>query len=272
MKAIDAGAIEIAYFEEGEGPLVLLLHGFPDTAHGWEAVACGLVAAGYRVVRPNLRGYFPTSLAPDGRYNMELVGDDLLSLIDALGGQSARVVANDWGAAGAYCAAAKHGSRFDKLVTVASPHPGAIVPTPQLIWSMRHFLQLKAPGAIRRLKKRDYALVDTLVARWSPAWDYDPEEQTRAVKRAFSEPGCAEAAVAYYKQSQPKPPAILNQRIRVPTVLFAGEQDGALPRLEPYEHSRNFFSNDLEIVVGPGGHFMHREHPGWFVEKLVSVL
>lgn len=272
MKTIRAGTIESAYFEEGQGPLVLLLHGFPDTAHGWAAAVPALVAAGFRVVRPNLRGYYPSSLAPDGRYDMEVLGDDLLSLIGALGEESARVVANDWGAAGAYCAAAKEGKRIEKLVTVASPHPGAMAPSPKTMWRMRHFFELKAPGALGRLRKNDYALVDQLVARWSPAWSYDPEVETRPVKSAFSEPGCAEAAVSYYKQLEPKPPAVLNQKISVPTVLFAGERDGAFPDLAPYERSRDFFSAPVEIMTGPGGHFMHREHSEWFVEKLLMVL
>lgn len=272
MKTIRAGAVDIAYFEEGEGPLVLLLHGFPDTPHGWAAAVPGLVAAGYRVVRPNLRGYYPSSLAPDGRYDMEVLGDDLLSLIGALGEKSARVVANDWGAAGAYCAAAKEGEGLEKLITVASPHPRAITPGPKTMWRMRHFFELKAPGALGRLRKNDYALVDQLVVRWSPAWNYDPEVETRPVKSAFSEPGCAEAAVAYYKQLGAQPPAILNEKISIPTVLFAGEHDGAFPDPDPYERSRDFFSGPLEILTGPGGHFMHREHPEWFVGKLLSAL
>lgn len=272
MKTIRAGTVDIAYFEEGQGPLVVLLHGFPDTAHGWAAAVPGLVAGGYRVVRPNLRGYYPSSFAPDGRYDMEVLGNDLLSLVDALGEESARVVANDWGAAGAYCAAAKEGARFEKLVTIASPHPRAIAPTPKMLWRMRHFFELSAPGAVGRLRNNDCALVDRLVARWSPAWDYDPEEQTRPVKSAFSEPGCAEAAISYYRQLGPKPPAVLNQMVPVSTVLFAGEQDGAMPELDPYERSREFFSAPVEIQSGPGGHFMHREHPEWFMERLLSVL
>src|SRR5580658_10060075 len=102
---VEANGVRFAYFEEGKGPLVLLLHGFPDTPHTWDAVRPAVAAAGYRAVTPFLRGYAPTSVPADGAYDAETLGRDVVALIDALGERRAVVVGHDWGAAAAYSAA-----------------------------------------------------------------------------------------------------------------------------------------------------------------------
>src|SRR5947209_9869516 len=103
---IEANGLRFAYFEEGQGPLVLLLHGFPDTAHTWDEVRPALAGAGYRAVSPFMRGYFPTAIPADGKYDSETLGRDALALIEALGEKQAVVVGHDWGASAAYAAAA----------------------------------------------------------------------------------------------------------------------------------------------------------------------
>ncbi|MCA9771955.1 MAG: alpha/beta fold hydrolase [Myxococcales bacterium] len=92
MKTIDANGIRFAYREEGTGPLVLLLHGFPDTSETWADVMPKLAAAGWRAVAPNLRGYPPTSAPADGDYSVLRLGEDVLALIEALGAERAVVV------------------------------------------------------------------------------------------------------------------------------------------------------------------------------------
>src|SRR5919112_1132686 len=95
---VHANGIEFGYLEAGEGPLVLLLHGFPDDAHTWSAQMDGLAGAGYRAVAPFMRGYPPTGPAPDGRYDAEVLGADVAGLVEALGdGSPAFVVGHDWG-------------------------------------------------------------------------------------------------------------------------------------------------------------------------------
>src|ERR1700733_14905028 len=102
---VDANGLKFAYFEEGKGPLVLLLHGFPDTAHTWDAVRPALAAAGYRAVSPFLRGYAPTEIPTGREYDPDPLGQDGLALIEALGERRAIGVGHDWGATAAYAAA-----------------------------------------------------------------------------------------------------------------------------------------------------------------------
>ena len=101
MDFVDANGLRFAYVSEGTGPLVLLLHGFPDTAHSWDGVMPEVARAGFRAVAPFMRGYFPTAIPADHEYDGDALGRDVLALIAALGEQQAIVVGHDWGASAA---------------------------------------------------------------------------------------------------------------------------------------------------------------------------
>jgi pimeloyl-ACP methyl ester carboxylesterase len=268
-RTVEANGLRFACLEEGRGPLVLLVHGFPDTAHSWDAVRPALAAAGYRAVSPFTRGYAPTETPRDGRYDSDTLGRDLLALVEALGEKSAIVVGHDWGASAAYAAAALDPARVRLLVTLAIPHPASITPTPRVLWSLRHFFRLRRRHAAEWVRRNDFAYVDELVHRWSPDWQVPPGE-TDAVKAAFRMPGCLEAALGYYRALTPRLPAAQRERIRVPTVAFAGEHD-LLPA-SAFERARSRFTGPYRVVRMPGGHFMHREHPARFIDELRAVL
>jgi pimeloyl-ACP methyl ester carboxylesterase len=270
MKTVRANGLDFAVLEEGAGPLVLLLHGFPDTAHTWDPTRAALAAAGYRAVSPFTRGYAPTSIPGDSDYGVETLARDAAALIEALGEQRAIVVGHDFGAATAYSLANLFPEKVRFLVTVAIPHPAALKPTLGLLWKIRHFFTLRLPGAARRMRANDFAGVDVLVRRWSPAWDLPPDE-TAAVKRAFSEKGCLEAALAYYKAIKTRPPASQLTPISVPSLAFAGATDYAV-KPEAYERARRYYKEAYEFVTLPGGHFLHREHPTQFHEALLARL
>src|SRR2546423_524922 len=102
---VEANGLKFACLEQGKGPLVVLAHGFPDTAHTWDRALTALADAGFHAVAPFTRGYHPTQIPADGKYDVETLGRDLIALIDALGG-NAILVGHDWGAAAAYAAAA----------------------------------------------------------------------------------------------------------------------------------------------------------------------
>src|SRR5206468_11949862 len=100
MNRIRANGLDFAYLEEGEGPLVLLLHGFPDTAHSWSHQVPALGAAGYRAVAPYLRGYPPSEIPRNGFYDRATLATDIAALIRALGrGERAPLAGLAWGAA-----------------------------------------------------------------------------------------------------------------------------------------------------------------------------
>ncbi|MBL9017457.1 MAG: alpha/beta hydrolase [Myxococcales bacterium] len=267
---VTANGLDFAYLEQGSGPLVLFVHGFPDTAHTWDGAMRAAAAAGFRAVAPFTRGYHPTAIPSDGAYDTDTLGRDVVALIEALGEDRAIVVGHDWGANAAYAAAATAPERVRLLVTVAIPHPGSIKPTPGMLWNLRHFATLRRAKAPERVRANDFALLDELWRRWSPAWKDIPPAETAAVKQAFQAPGSLEAALGYYKAIRVKLPASLRQKITVPTVAFAGEHDMITPRA--YEKARHWFTASYEVCQVPGGHFMHREHPEAFNTELVRVL
>lgn len=269
-RIVRANGIDFAVVEEGSGPLVLLLHGFPDTPQTWDATRPALAAAGYRAASPFLRGYAPSSIPADGDYSADTLGDDVAALIEALGESSAIVVGHDWGASAAYSAAIQHPKKVSKLFTAAIPHPAAIPRSPVLLWKGRHFFSLRGKRAAARVRRDNFAEIDALVRRWSPAWDV-PEGETDAVKEAFSQPGCLEAALGYYRAVGLRLPASYRGRIRMPAVAFAGESDFAL-KPNAFERARRLHDDSYEIVALPGGHFLHREHPELFIEALISHL
>src|ERR1700755_1916598 len=101
---VDANGLKFAYLEEGSGPRVLMLQGFPDAAHSWDDLRPRIAAAGYRAVSPFLRGYHPSAI-PDRDPDQETLARDPLALIEALGARDAVVIGHDFGATSAYGAA-----------------------------------------------------------------------------------------------------------------------------------------------------------------------
>ena len=269
MNFLEANGLRFAYLEQGKGPLVVLFHGFPDTAHTWDRTMTALADAGFRAVAPFTRGYHPTPVPADGKYDVETLGRDQVAIVDALGG-NAILVGHDWGAAGAYAAAALAPEKLRALVTLAIPHPRSLKPSPSALWAIRHFFPLSRKNAAAKIRAKNYAYIDKLWRRWSPQWKDLPAAETATVKEAFAQPGCLEAACAYYAAFTPKLPAFHRKPISVPTISFAGEHDILPPRA--YEKARHCYTGSYEVVQVPGGHFMHREHPEAFIPELVRTL
>lgn len=268
-KVVTANGLRFAYLEEGDGPLVLLLHGFPDTAHTWDALRPRLAARGYRAVSPFLRGYHPTEV-PRRDTNAETLAADAVALIAALGADDAIVVGHDWGALAAYGAAGLAPERVAKLVTVAIPHPATLRPTPAKVWGVRHFLVNRLPGAAARFARDDFAALPDLYKRWSPAWSPRAEE-FMAVRACFAHRASLDAALGYYRTLSPFLPKCLRTRITVPTIAFAGLHDG-LAEPDDFHHAARFFKSSYTVEEVPGGHFLHREHPDVFAERLLAHL
>src|ERR1700731_2541707 len=106
QRIVRASNMNFSVLEMGEGPLVLCLHGFPDTAHSFRHQMPALADAGFHVVAPFMRGNAPSGPAPDGRYDVGALGEDAINLIDALGASDAIIFGHDWGAVASYEAAA----------------------------------------------------------------------------------------------------------------------------------------------------------------------
>jgi pimeloyl-ACP methyl ester carboxylesterase len=277
---VHANGIEFATIEEGDGPLVLLLHGYPDIAQTWTAQIHALAAAGYRAVAPNLRGYPPTDVPPNGYYDPATLANDVIGLIDQLAGEPSFYVGHDWGAAIGYRTVAGYPDRFKRVAQLAIPHPLSmfvnLLASPAHIQGVFHFWFFQMQGfAEEALKANDLAMIDYLWKLWSPKLD-EPEHRA-AVKEALRQPGALEASIAYYRAAMGTlagDPALeeqqgpLNGPTAVPTMTILGSED---PNGRNAEVQAPFFTGPLEIAYVDGtGHFLHREKPDEVSKLLVD--
>jgi pimeloyl-ACP methyl ester carboxylesterase len=271
---VQARGITFHTLEEGEGPLVLCLHGFPDHARSFRHQLPVLAAAGYRAVAPFMRGYAPTGPAPDGRYQSAALAEDAVALIAALGYDDAIVFGHDWGALAAYGAALAAPARIRKLITAAVPYGPQVSAAfmssydqQRRSWYMFFF---QTPFADMALAHDDFAFVERLWRDWSPGWRFPPEEMA-ALKATFRQPGVAEAALGYYRAMlnpalQDPALATLQGRmmlepIEVPAMVLHGTDDGCMGA-ELVTGMADFFPRGLRVEMVPGtGHFLHQEDP-----------
>ena len=270
---VEANGVSFHYLEAGHGPLALCLHGFPDDAYTYSELLPALARAGFRGVAPFMRGYAPTSPAPDGRYQAVLLAQDALALIDALGGGRAFVVGHDWGATAAYGAAALAPERITRLVTLGAAHPaafrGPLATSYERHKGIWHAYFFQMPFAEQVVAANDFAYLEAWWRDASP--ELDPTPVIERVKATFRQPGVVTAALGYYRHSfhpANRDPALqaLQERAStaptaVPTLALHGTRDRP-GRLEAFEGMDDLFTKGLEKVVFPGaGHFVHVERP-----------
>ena len=120
---LTCGDLKFSAFEMGQGPVVVLLHGFPDTPATFRHQLPALAAAGYRAVAVTSRGYEPSSQPADGSYHVRNLAQDVVDWVVALGVPQAHLVGHDWGATIAYAAAALKPASFKTLTAIAVPQP-----------------------------------------------------------------------------------------------------------------------------------------------------
>jgi pimeloyl-ACP methyl ester carboxylesterase len=281
---ITANDVEFAYFEAGEGPLALCLHGFPDSAWTWRYLLPELAEAGFHAVAPFLRGYAPTAVPADGRYQTAALGLDANALHEQLGGDGRAVlIGHDWGAMGTYIAGNHEPERWTRLVTMAVPPAGAVaagfLTYAQLrkSWYM-FFFQHGLSDVV--VGMNDLAFIDGLWADWSPG--YDASEDLPHVKDALRDPANLAAALGYYRATlggvgvDPALDAVQNKGNEItpqPTLYLHGRTDGCMG-LEVAESARAFLTSDgsrME-VVDDAGHFLHVERPDVVNRLIVEFL
>lgn len=271
---IDLDTVTIAYLEDGpvDGPLVICLHGFPDSRASFRHLTPALTNAGYRVVVPALRGYGPSSLAHDGVYHTSALAHDVISLHERCGGdERAIVIGHDWGAAATYLAVMAAPERFSRAVTMAVPPlaamAGAMLRFDQLQRSWYMWL-FQLPIAEFAVAANDAAFLDRLWEQWSPG--YDGRDDVRLVKAALDSPERIAAAIGYYRAmfSPGAPPAPYEEMfaardapLTIPFLYLHGARDGCVASLD-YDVVRQHLPDGSDVqVLEDAGHFMHLEQP-----------
>jgi pimeloyl-ACP methyl ester carboxylesterase len=212
----------------GDGDVVLLLHGFPQTKASWRHVTPVLVDAGYRVLAPDQRGYSPGA-RPEGRraYSLDKMVGDALALADAAGARRFHVVGHDWGGAVAWGLGAAHPDRLASLTSLSTPHgramAGALVRSTQLLRSW-YMLAFQLPGLPERMlgaKGGERARRQLAKGGLSGASLEDSVELLTT--------GGARGAISWYRGMPFSPPS-LAAPVAVPSLYVYGSDDFALGR------------------------------------------
>ena len=249
------------YVEAGEGPLLLLLHGFPESWWSWRHQIETLAKSGHRVVAPDQRGYADTDKR--GPYDLDTLASDACELIRALGAENADVCGHDWGGAVAWHLAAKRPAFVRKLAVLGCPHPAQMatalrVSRKQLRRSWYMFL-FQLPWLPERV------LPGFLHGAYRKRSQLSDGEIRRFVDEA-SKPGAAFAMLGWYRAAFRN---ALKAWFRVPkyetiaaeTLLLWGENDFDLG-YEDLVPGTERYAPRLTVEVVPGaGHFLHEEQP-----------
>lgn len=263
----DLDEVRLHYVEAGDGPLVVLLHGFPEFWFGWRFQIPALAAAGFRVVAPDMRGYNLSS-RPDGvgAYDADSLARDISEFIHERGAGSALLAGHDWGGAVAWVTAMNHPEAVERLAILNCPHPRrflqAVFRPPQLLrsWYM-FFFQL--PRVPERLVSADdwrffrFALQD---ARPGAFRSQDIERYAEA----WSQPGAATAMINYYRATFRQSPQRAQRRVRsitAPTLVIWGQRDRALGA-EIAEPSREDVPGlDRVVRLPDASHWVQHDEP-----------
>jgi pimeloyl-ACP methyl ester carboxylesterase len=291
LKQIDAGVLNIGYAEAGpaDGPVVILLHGWPYDIHSFVDVAPMLASAGYRVIVPYLRGYGTTGfLSNDTARNGQqaVVAVDIVALMDALKIEKATLAGFDWGARTACIIAALWPERCKALVSVSGYLIGSqaagkapLPPKAELQWWYQYYFATERGRAGYDKYRHDFSKLIWQIA--SPKWDFDDATFDRSAA-AFDNPDHVAIVIHNYRwrlglaEGEAKYDDLEKRlaafpAITVPTITLEGDANGA-PHLEPSSYAKKFSGKyEHRLVTGGIGHNLPQEAPQAFAEAVVAV-
>jgi pimeloyl-ACP methyl ester carboxylesterase len=269
----------------GQGPLVLCLHGFPDTPATWAHLVPALAQAGFRAVAVTSRGYETSSQPPDGDYSAAALSSDVIGWIQALNEPRAHLIGHDWGSSICHLAAARAPERVASLTALAVPHPAgfaAVVGSDFAQLERSWYVFLFQTGALADgvAAANDFAFLEHLWRRWSPDWSLHASALS-AMRTVFRTPGVLTAALGYYRVAfDPAHPAAAETAalgatpIRVPVLGISGARDGCVtPEVFRAAMPPALFAGGVTLDVWPdAGHFLHLEHPARTADRLAGWL
>ena len=292
LRNIDAGVLNIAYYEAGpaDGPVVMLMHGFPYDIHAYVDVAPQLAAQGCRVIVPYLRGYGPTRFldkATPRSGEQAAMGADMMALMDALGIKRAVFAGYDWGGRAACVGAALWPERCIGLVCVngyliqdiakamVPARPDREVP----LW-YQYYFQVERGRAGLAANLRGIAKI--LWEQWSPNWDFDDACFERTAV-AYDNPDYVDVVIHSYRHrfgladGDPQYADIERKLaaqppITVPAITLDGEEDGVALATDGNASAPKFSRRRTHRVVSRAGHNLPQEAPEAFAAAVMELI
>jgi pimeloyl-ACP methyl ester carboxylesterase len=291
LKQIDAGLLNVGYAETGpaDGPVVILLHGWPYDIYSYADVAPALAQAGYRVIIPYLRGYGTTRfLSKDTVRSGQpvAVSADIIALMDALKIEKATLAGYDWGARTANIIAALWPERCKAMVSVSGYLIGSqeagkmpLPPKAELQWWYQFYFATERGREGYAKYRHDFAKLIWQIA--SPKWAFDDATFDRSAQ-AFDNPDHVDIVIHNYRwrmdlaKGEAKYDAFEQKLatfpvITVPTITMEGDANGA-PHPEPSAYARKFSGKyEHRTITGGIGHNLPQEAPQAFTQAVIDV-
>lgn len=281
VERIKVGDIRLAVHTDGDGPPVVMLHGFPELAYSWRHQLPALAAAGYRAIAPDLRGYGDSDRpAGVGAYAVPALVGDVVGLIDALGYDRVHLVGHDWGGGLAWATAALHPDRLRSLVICNAPHPVASaearVADPDQRAKSWYMLLFQFVGVAESwLSDNDFRNLREMVFENAASGTFTVDD-VQVYLRAFARDGALTAALNYYRANMPaaawlrQPPQL--PAISTPTMVIWGEADTYLG-IGLLERSVAKISGPVRVErLGGVSHWVQQEAPDAVNALLVDWL
>ncbi len=285
--------IELAVAQHGppDGPVVVLLHGFPELGYSWRHQVGPLSEAGYRVLVPDMRG-FGDSDAPEAieEYAVDVLAGDVLGLLDHAGAEQGVVIGHDWGADAAWKTAWMHPDRIRAVAGLSVPFvPRA--PAPPLEIMRKHLgpgfyiVWFQEPGVAEEALERDVRRTLATSRVWDAAWsespDEDPptpsfmtEEELGVYVQTFTRTGFR-GGLNYYRnidRNWERTAAVAERRIGQPALFLTGERD-PVRTFMPAEAMNGWVTNlQVDEVVPGAGHWVQQQAPEAVNRTLLSWL
>jgi pimeloyl-ACP methyl ester carboxylesterase len=291
LKQIDAGVLNVGYAEAGpaNGPVVILLHGWPYDIYSFVDVTPLLASAGYRVIVPYLRGYGTTRfLSSETVRNGQpsAIAVDIVALMDALKIEKAILAGFDWGARTANIIAALWPERCKAMVSVSGYLIGSreagkmpLPPKAELQWWYQFYFSTERGRAGYEKYRHDFAKLIWQIA--SPKWNFDDATFDRSAA-AFDNPDHVAITIHNYRwrlglaEGEPKYDDLEKRLaaapvITVPTITLEGDANGA-PHPEPSSYAKMFSGKySHRTITGGVGHNLPQEAPQAFAEAVIEV-
>ncbi|MBE9013507.1 alpha/beta hydrolase [Pseudanabaenaceae cyanobacterium LEGE 13415] len=277
---IEANQVRLHYVTQGEGDLVLLLHGFPEFWYSWRFQIPAL-ARHFKVVVPDLRGY-NDSEKPESGYDLDTLSADIRSLIDRLGYSRAHIVGHDWGGAIAWRFAQKFPNSLDRLALLSAPHPQRfakdLLSNLDQLRRSWYVLAFQVPTLPEWLIQSNVkAFVQNMLQEQAVRKGVFTQDLVQKYQLALQKPGAIASAMNYYRQlflsghlikdwmRSPDP-------ISAPTLVLWGDEDSILsPKLmDGIEH---WITAPFKFKLIPHcGHWIQQEAPQTVNRELIEFL
>ena len=283
-RLVPANGARFHVAELGEGPMVLLLHGFPQFWWAWRDQLAALGEAGYRAVAMDLRGFGASDKPPHG-YDTFTLAADAASVIRSLGAEDAVVVGHGWGGWIAWSMPSMQPAVTRAVAALSMPHPlvlrRASYADPAQVRANRYLVGLQRPFVPERRLSRDGTYVAQLLRRWAaPGGGWPPPDVVERYVQAMSLPFVAHSAAEYYRwvfRSQLRSDGRrfvrrLHGTVRVPVLHLHGEQDGAVLASAAEGSGAWVHGPFVERYLRGAGHFLAEEATGEVNDRLLDWL